>query len=233
MSVKLLKRKKQPAEDPKPKAISGDVGTRLRKLLPLLKKHYPSTQIALHYQNPFQLLVATILSAQCTDEVVNRVTPAVFKKYSSAEALAQADQAELERLIHATGFFRNKARNLLGMAQTVVRNFRGRVPGTMEELLTLPGVARKTANVVLGSAFNRAEGVVVDTHVKRLSQRLGLTRQAQPEKIEQDLMRRVPQKEWQGFAIRLIFHGRKICDAKKPLCGECPFAGLCPSAFSF
>lgn len=233
MSVKLLEKKKQPVEAPKPQGVSGDVGTRLNKLLPLLKKHYPGTRIALHFQNPFQLIVATILSAQCTDEVVNRVTPAVFKKYPSAEALAQADQADLERLIHATGFFRNKARNLLGMAQTVVRKFRGRVPGTMEELLTLPGVARKTANVVLGSAFDRAEGVVVDTHVKRLSQRLGLTQQTQPERIEADLMRLVPQQEWRGFAVRLIFHGRKICDARKPLCGDCPFARLCPSAFSF
>lgn len=230
MSVKLLEKKKTLTVTPGRRS-DGNVGGRLNKLLPLLRKHYPGTQIALHFQNPFQLIVATILSAQCTDEVVNRVTPAVFKKYSSAEALAQADQAELERLIHATGFFRNKAKNLLGMAQTVVRNFRGRVPVTMGELLTLPGVARKTANVVLGSAFGRAEGVVVDTHVKRLSQRLGLTRQTQPEKIEQDLMRLLPQQEWRGFAIRLIFHGRKICDAKKPLCGECPFNRLCPSAF--
>lgn len=230
MSVKLLEEKKARVEAPKPQA-DGVIQGRVNKLLPLLKKHYPSTQIALHYQNPYQLLVATILSAQCTDEVVNRVTPAVFKKYPSAEALAQADQAELEHLIHATGFFRNKAKNLLGMAQTVERKFHGRIPGAMEELLTLPGVARKTANVVLGSAFNRSEGVVVDTHVKRLSQRLGLTREQQPEKIEQDLMLRLPRKEWHGFSIRLIFHGRKICDAKKPLCGDCPFSRLCPSAF--
>lgn len=230
MSVKLLEEKRTRGEALKPR-VNGDVQGRINKLLLLLKKNYPSTQIALHFQNPYQLLAATMLSAQCTDEVVNRVTPAVFKRYPTAEALAQADQAELEHLIHATGFFRNKAKNLLGMAQTVERKFHGRIPGTMEELLTLPGVARKTANVVLGSAFNRSEGVVVDTHVKRLAQRLGLTKETQPEKIERDLMRLLPPKEWRGFSIRLIFHGRKICDAKKPLCGECPFNRLCPSAF--
>ncbi|MEW6516136.1 MAG: endonuclease III [candidate division FCPU426 bacterium] len=232
MSVKLLEGKKAPLKKPAlPRAAH--VSERLDKLLPLLKKHYPSTRIALRYQNPFQLLVATMLSAQCTDEVVNRVTPALFKQYPNAESLAKADQASVERLIHSTGFFRNKAKNLLGMAKTLMRDFHGRVPGSMEELLALPGVARKTANVVLGSAFSRSEGVVVDTHVKRLAQRLGLTRETQPEKIERDLMKLLPAGEWHGFSIRLIFHGRKICDAKKPLCPECPLARLCPSAFSF
>jgi endonuclease III len=201
------------------------------RLLMLLKKMYPRPQIALSHGNAFELLAATILSAQCTDEQVNKVTPILFSKYPTGEALSRAKIPELEAIIHSTGFYHNKAKNLLGMAQAIVTRFHGQVPQTMEELITLPGVARKTANVVLQGAFRKVEGIVVDTHVARLAQRLGFTQQTQPEKIEQALMKKIPRQEWEGIGLRLIWHGRRICHAKKPLCLECPLNKLCPTAF--
>jgi endonuclease-3 len=199
-----------------------------RKIAKVLARVYPAAVCALHHDNPFQLLVATILSAQCTDARVNKVTPALFAKYPSAEKLAQASQADVEELIRTTGFFRAKAKNLLGMAQKLVSDFQGKMPRTIEELTTLPGVGRKTANVLLGTAYGIASGVVVDTHVKRLSYRLGLTENTSPERVEQDLMKLLPEKEWVIFSHRLIHHGRQICTARKPKCPECPLLGLCP-----
>jgi endonuclease-3 len=205
---------------------------RIKPIIVRLKKAYPGAKTALHHRNPFELLAATILSAQCTDERVNKVTPSLFKRFPDAKAMAKANKAELESLIRSTGFYHNKAKNLLGMAQTLAAQFSGEVPKNMPDLLTLPGVARKTANVVLGSAFGIAEGIVVDTHVKRLSQRLGFSRQQQPEKIEQDLMRLVPRQDWIAFGHLLITHGRRICFARKPACADCALQELCPSAFA-
>ena len=183
---------------------------------------YPDATCELDHESPFQLLVATILSAQCTDARVNLVTPEVFRRWPTPRALAAAGQSEVEKVIQSTGFFRNKAKSLRGMARVLVEKFGGQVPRTMEEMLELPGVARKTANVVLGTAYGLATGVVVDTHVQRLSQRLGLTREEDPKKIERDLMAFLPEEEWVGFAHRLIWHGRRVCAARKPRCGECP-----------
>jgi endonuclease III len=174
--------------------------------------------------------VATILSAQSTDRLVNQVTPALFRRYPTTAALAQADQAELEGLIHSTGFFRQKAKSLIGMARTAVTEFGGKIPRTMEEIVRLPGVARKTGNVVLGSAYGVASGIVVDTHVKRVAGRLGLTRETDPVKIEAELMELVPRNKWIDVGHQLIWHGRRICHAKKPECTACPEAPLCPSA---
>lgn len=183
----------------------------------------------LDHENAYQLLVATILSAQSTDKLVNTVTPALFQRYPTVAALADADLAELETLIHSTGFFRMKAKNLLGMARKVVADYGGEIPQSMEELVTLPGVARKTANVVLGVVFGIASGVVVDTHVNRVSQRLGLTDQTNADKIERDLMERLPRASWIDFSHQLIWHGRRICHARKPDCNHCPLAPVCPS----
>jgi endonuclease III len=191
---------------------------------------YPEAKTALNHTNPFQLLVATILSAQTTDVRVNLVTPALFARYPNAAALAQARQAQVEKLIQSTGFFRNKARSIIGMAQALVADHQGEVPNTMEELVKLPGVGRKTANVVLGNAFGINEGVVVDTHVTRLSFRLGFTRQTDPVKIEQALMKLFPQQSWALLSHLLILHGRQVCIARKPKCPECVVADLCPSA---
>jgi endonuclease-3 len=195
-----------------------------------LKKAYPDAHCALHHRNAFELAVATILSAQCTDVRVNQVTPALFKKYPNAEKLAAADQADVEELIRSTGFFRNKAKSLIGLAQGLVEDFDGQIPAEMDQLIKLPGIGRKTANVILGNAFGKSEGVVVDTHIKRLSQRLGFTKQETPEKIEADLMKLIPQKEWTQFAHVIIFHGRQVCNARKPKCDECVVAKQCPSA---
>lgn len=195
-----------------------------------LHNAYPEAKTALNHTNPFQLLVATILSAQTTDVRVNLVTPGVFARYPDAAALARARQADVEKLIQSTGFFRNKAKSIIGMAQALVADHGGEVPSTMEELVKLPGVGRKTANVVLGNAFGINEGVVVDTHVTRLSYRLGLTRQTDPVKIEQALMKLFPQDSWALLSHLLIFHGRQICIARKPKCPECVVADLCPSA---
>jgi endonuclease-3 len=183
---------------------------------------------ALHHENAFELTVATILSAQCTDARVNMVTPELFRRYPTAEKLAEADQGELEQVIKTTGFFRAKATNLRGMAQKLVTDFGGELPRDVEQMITLPGVGRKTANVVLGTAYGIAEGVVVDTHVKRLSFRLGLTQSTNPVQIEKDLMELIPRKEWVNFSHRLIHHGRQICIARKPKCLECPLLKLCP-----
>jgi endonuclease-3 len=192
---------------------------------------YPVVTTALHHDNPFQLLCATILSAQCTDERVNMVTPALFARFPTPSAMAKADIAELEGLIRSTGFYHNKAKNLIGAARMLNERWGGQMPRTMDELLELPGVARKTANVVLGTAFGIAVGVVVDTHVARVSFRLGLTRADTPEKIEQDLMQVVPRDRWIAFAHQIIWHGRKLCQARRPQCEACPLAPHCPSAF--
>jgi len=203
--------------------------TRVRKILERLDAAYPRAQCALAHRNPLQLLVATILSAQCTDERVNQVTGSLFQKYRTAEDFATADPREFEQEIRPTGFFRNKTRSILGAGKLLVEKFRGQVPRTMEELLELPGVARKTANVVLGTAFGVTSGVVVDTHVSRLAQRLDLSRDTDPKKIEQDLMKIIPQKRWIEFSHQLIWHGRLVCQARKPRCPECPVEDLCYS----
>ena len=187
------------------------------------------SRTALRYKKPFELLVATILSAQCTDERINKLTPGLFKKYKGPVAFAGANVAELEKDIRSAGFYRNKSRNIIGASQKIMRDFGGRVPENMEALLTLPGVARKTANIVLSSSFRKAEGIAVDTHVKRLSGRLSLSKANSPEKIEKDLMKIIPKKDWIDFNYLLVNHGRKICQARKPLCRECPLNHLCPS----
>ncbi len=192
-----------------------------------LEENYRVAICALHHQNPFELLAATILSAQCTDERVNMVTPALFAKYPTPAKLAAATQADVEMIVKSTGFFRSKAANLIGMAQGLMTQFNGELPRTLEEMITLPGVGRKTANVVLGTAFGIATGVVVDTHVKRITRLLGLTQQKTPEKIEQDLQTLLPKFEWINFSHRLIHHGRRICIARRPKCEQCPLLSLC------
>jgi endonuclease-3 len=199
------------------------------KALVLLKKIYSQPAIALKSKNPFEMLVATILSAQCTDKRVNGVTKSLFKKYKTVKDFAQSDVRELERDIHSTGFYRNKARHINSSAQRILKDFDGRVPRKMAELLTLPGVARKTANVVLYNAFGKNEGIAVDTHVARVSQRLGLTKNFEPVKIEIDLMRVLKQKEWGLFSLRLIQHGRQTCAARNPQCLSCILQKICPS----
>jgi endonuclease-3 len=193
-----------------------------------LKRAYPGARCALDYKNAFELLVATILAAQSTDVRVNLESPEVFRRWPDAKAMAEADRPEIEEVIHSTGFFRMKARALSEMSKDLVDKFGGVPPKTMEELLTLRGVGRKTANVVLGNAYGIEAGVVVDTHVGRLSRRLGLTRQTDPVKVEQDLMKVVPRKEWTMFSHLLIFHGRQVCHAKKPLCSTCFLNDVCP-----
>jgi len=193
-----------------------------------LARAYPNALCALTHANAYELLVATILSAQCTDQRVNMVTPALFRQFPTPEKLARSKPAELEQIIRSTGFFRAKARNLRAMAQHLVAEFGGTIPQTIEELTKLPGVGRKTANVVLGTAYGLATGVVVDTHVKRIVRLLGLTRQSQPEKIEAELMRLLPRHEWVNFSHRLIHHGRRVCIARRPRCAECPLLALCP-----
>ncbi len=205
-----------------------DEKQRVHTIVAKLAEAYPVAPCALHHKSPFELIVATILSAQCTDERVNLVTPALFVKYRTPLALAQADQMELEAIIRSTGFYRNKATNLIGMAKAVVEKYDGQLPRDLEELVHLPGVGRKTANVVLGTAFGIATGVVVDTHVKRISNLLGLTTSQNPEQIERDLMAIIPPKEWIDFSHRLIHHGRRICIARRPKCPECPLLGVCP-----
>ena len=196
-----------------------------------LRSAYPDARTALDWSNPLELLVATILSAQTTDVRVNSVTPDLFTKYPTAHDLADADPTELEETIRPTGFFRNKAKSLQGMARALVEDHGGEVPPAMEDLVALPGVGRKTANVVLGNAFSIDEGVVVDTHVRRLSNRLGFSSQSDPEKIETDLIRTVPKEDWTVFSHLLILHGRSVCKARKPACGDCVVNDLCPSAF--
>jgi endonuclease-3 len=203
---------------------------RTAEIVARLRREYPDTRCALDFQTPLQLLVATVLSAQCTDKRVNEVTPALFRRYPTARDYAGADLTELEEMVRTTGFYRNKARALKALGQALTTDHAGEVPAEMEPLKQLPGVGRKTANVVLGNAFGRNEGVVVDTHVQRLSRRLGMTRQTDPEKIERDLMELVPRQDWTVFSHLLIDHGRKICKARKPDCPVCPVADLCPSA---
>jgi endonuclease III len=193
-----------------------------------LARAYPDAGCSLNYKDPFQLLVATILSAQCTDERVNQVTPALFARCPTPQAMAAVPQTELEGLIRSTGFFRNKAKNLKGAARAIATGHGGVVPKSMEELLRLPGVARKTANVVLGNAFGLSEGFVVDTHVARLAGRMGLTRHGDPPKIEADLMKEFPRDAWTVLGHRLIHHGRAVCSARKPACPICPIVKLCP-----
>lgn len=200
------------------------------EVLRRLKAEYPDAHCALDHQSPYQLLVATILSAQCTDVRVNMVTPALFRKYPTVHDLARADQAELEEMIRSTGFFRNKAKSLLGMARAVVADHAGDLPRSMDQLRALPGVGRKTANVVLGNAFGMNEGITVDTHVTRLSGLLGLTRHTEAEKIEQDLMKAIPREDWTLVSHLLIEHGRRVCIARRPQHEKCVLADICPSA---
>jgi endonuclease-3 len=203
---------------------------RIRPIIRLLRRHYPHVRTALEYANPLQILVATILAAQSTDKLVNTVTPALFKRYPTAAAFARADRAELETMIHSTGFFRNKAKSIVGAAERIVEAYGGRVPDTLDELVTLPGVARKTANIVLSAGYGKAEGIAVDTHARRLSQRLGLTKWDDPVKIERDLMALVPRRDWIDFNFLLVEHGRAICQARSPKCPECFLRKLCPAA---
>lgn len=203
---------------------------RALEIVARLEEEHPDAHCALTHRDPLELLVATILSAQCTDERVNQVTPALFARCPAAADYAAIDREELEKLIRPTGFFRNKARSLQGLGAALVERHEGRVPETLEELTALPGVGRKTANVVLGNAFGRNEGVVVDTHVGRLSRRLGWTCETDPVRVERDIARLVPREEWTLLAHLLIFHGRRVCVARRPRCGECVVADLCPSA---
>ena len=204
---------------------------RTRNIIRRLKRAYPDAKCSLNHSNPFELLVATILSAQCTDERVNIVTADLFRKYRKPEDYLKVSPRELEKDIQSTGFFRNKTKSIQGTSKVLTEEYGGQVPHTMEELLELPGVARKTANVVLGNAFDVKAGVVVDTHVTRLSHRLDLTQQKTAEKIERDLIPIVPKKDWVIFPHLLISHGRKICKARNPLCAECPVEKLCPSSW--
>ncbi len=203
---------------------------RALEILIRLKRLYPEAPCTLNYETPVQLLVATILSAQCTDERVNQVTPELFRRFPDAAAFAAANVEEIENLVRSTGFYRNKAKNIQAACRLIMTEFGGEVPKRMEELLRLPGVARKTANVVLAHAYDIHAGVTVDTHVKRLSNRLGLTEHTDPIRIERDLIRLLPQDDWEHWSIRLIYHGRAICQARKPLCEACALADICPSA---
>ena len=203
---------------------------RTEQLIKLLKRAHPDAHCALNHSNAFELLIATILSAQCTDERVNIVTADLFRKYRKPSDYLKVPETELQQDIRTTGFFRNKTRSIQGACKILVEEFDGEVPKTMEELLQLPGVARKTANVVLGVAYGVAAGIVVDTHVTRVARRLGLTKQADAVKIENDLIALVPKKDWIIFSHLLIFHGRRICKARRPLCEECPLEKLCPSS---
>ena len=203
---------------------------RCSDIFAILTELYPDASCDLNYETPVQLLVATILSAQCTDVRVNKVTPALFARFPDAVALGGCDREELETLIRSTGFYRNKAKNIQGACQMIVSEFDGDVPNQMEQLLKLPGVARKTANVVSAHAFGNIQGVTVDTHVKRLSNRWGLTKSDKPLQIEKDLMALLPQPEWENYSIRTIYHGRAVCKARKPLCEICQLVHLCPAA---
>lgn len=206
---------------------------RALKIIELLEKEHPDAKIALHYSNPLELLVATMLSAQSTDETINKVTKTLFKKYTKPADYANSDLKELERDIRSTGFYHNKAKNLKNSAKMLVEKYNSKVPETMEELTKLPGVARKTANIVLNNAYGVIAGVAVDTHVRRLAQRIGLTENKDPNKIEKDLMSIVPKDKWMRITDLLIFHGRRVCTAKKPNCAGCALSKICPSAFTF
>jgi endonuclease-3 len=224
-----MKAKARPLKRPRPRRTR-DAPQRAPQILSRLRAAYPDAHCALHHRNAFELLCATILSAQCTDARVNLVTPVLFAAYPTPEALARARPEDVEAIIKSTGFFRNKTRSLIGMAQALVAEHGGLVPRTMEQLRVLPGVGRKTANVILGNAYGINEGITVDTHVARLSRLLGLTREADPAKIEQDLMPLFPRAEWGLLSHLLIFHGRQVCIARRPRCGECVLSDLCPSS---
>ncbi|MEE8317784.1 MAG: endonuclease III [Candidatus Omnitrophota bacterium] len=202
---------------------------RIIEIIRILRKAYPKSSTVLYYKTPLQILIATILSAQCTDKRVNKITPGLFKKYKNVYDFSNVRPSTLEQEIRPTGFYKNKARNIIASAKKIVRDFNGNVPATMQELVSLPGVARKTANIVLSSGFRKVEGIAVDTHVKRVSGRLGLTKETNPEKIEEDLMRIVPKKAWLDFNYILVDHGREICNARRPLCKKCAISELCPS----
>ncbi|MEJ5368595.1 MAG: endonuclease III [Bryobacteraceae bacterium] len=226
------KKQKKTAADIRRKPASGSRGApadagRVKAILEALDRLYPDATCALHHRNAWELLVATILSAQCTDERVNMVTPALFARYPTPQAMAKARVEDVAEIVRSTGFFNNKAKNIVGAAKKIVEEFGGEVPREMEQLLTVPGAARKTANVVLGTAYGIASGVVVDTHVTRIAQRLELTREKTPEKIEQDLMRLLPQDRWILFSHQVIHFGRNICKARKPECGRCPLERIC------
>jgi endonuclease-3 len=222
----LARNEKPPKRVVRPKNAA-ERAARLKNILTRLDDMYPKPTVPLVHRDAWQLLVATILSAQCTDKRVNEVTPGLFKKYPTMTDLANANQAELAQDIRSTGFFNNKSKSLIGAARKILTDFGGQVPNTMEQLLTVPGVARKTANVVLGAAFHLAAGVVVDTHVLRLSRRLDLTKHTDPVKIEQDLMKIIPKEKWIEFPLQLIYHGRALCVARKPRCAECKLNPLC------
>ena len=211
----------------KPTRAAGTDPQRVAAILAKLDEAYPHASCELNHKNAFELLIATILSAQCTDVRVNQVTQALFKKYPDAKAFAYANPGELEQEIRPTGFFRNKTKSVMGASKGIIENFRGEVPRTMEEILTLPGVARKTANVVLGTAYGISSGIVVDTHVQRIANRLDLTRNEDPKKIEQDLMQLIPKDKWILFSHQIIWHGRRVCQARKPKCVECNLELLC------
>lgn len=213
-----------------PRESKAALTARAREIWQRLKREYPDAHCELNFDNPFQLLVATILSAQCTDVRVNLVTPALFKRYPDAESLAAAKQEDVEELIRSTGFFRNKAKSLIGMARAVVADHGGEIPDTMEQLRPLPGVGRKTANCILGNAFGKSEGITVDTHVIRLSNLLRLSRQTDAEKLERELMPLVPREDWALVSHLLIWHGRRVCIANRPRCDQCVLIDLCPSA---
>jgi endonuclease-3 len=224
-----MKAKARPLKRPRPRRTR-DAPVRAPQILARLRAAYPDARCALDHRNAFELLCATILSAQCTDARVNLVTPELFAAYPTPEALAHARPADVEAIIKSTGFFRNKTRSLIGMAQALVTEQGGRVPRTMEQLRVLPGVGRKTANVILSNAYGINEGITVDTHVARLSRLLGLTRESDPAKIEQDLMPLFPRDDWGLLSHLLIFHGRQVCIARRPRCGECVLSDICPSS---
>ncbi len=226
--MELLSESQETSTDHKPGSPE-----QVQAIINELRRLYPDAKCSLDFSDPLELLVATQLSAQCTDERVNLVTHDLFKKYRSAEDYATVNQEELEQDIRSTGFYRNKAKNIRAACQLLITNYNGEVPDTMTDLLKLPGVARKTANVVLGNAFGIVEGFVVDTHIGRLARRFGWTEHEDPVKVEQDLMRLVPRQDWLDLSHLLIFHGRAICQARKPLCPQCALTKLCPSAFHF
>jgi len=210
-----------------------DARERIGEIIPILRQAYPRSRTALRFESPLQILVATILSAQCTDEKVNQITPALFRKYPTPYDFASADPKVLEQEIRPTGFFRNKTKSIIGASKKIVEDFGGKVPDNMEDLVSLPGVARKTANIVLSSSFQKAEGIAVDTHVRRLSQRLGLSKEQDPDKIERDLMEIIPKEDWLDFNYMLVNHGRAVCPSRKPRCPDCQLKRLCPSAEEF
>jgi len=199
----------------------------VKEIMKLLEKEYPESKTSLVFQNPFQLLIATILSAQTTDKLVNKITPILFEKFKSPSDFASSSVEEIEKIISSVNFYKNKAKNIKNLCEILVKQYNGKVPDKVEELIKLPGVARKTANVVVSQAFGKSEGIVVDTHVKRVSQRLGLTKNTEPSKIEQDIMKIIPKKNWIDFPFRLILHGRNVCKAKNPECLKCIIKNFC------